>query len=241
MSLSVQEALGHVTATLGDSDVQTDIDPLAMVNIAGQLLVSMNEWHFLQQNEVDLSLVDGQPFVDLPADFKAMRFIEHANSLTSAIHMTTLAEILQRRVTALGNFQDFWGAIEFSLDANGIPVQRLAVWPTPNSNTEGTLRAYYDRTWTEITDDVGYIPVPQYAVPLYVQILRAVCRGWEEEDEGSLDRRMLEIHAGPIYASAKRQDSRQQVEFGPLRNGIGGFESFATVPWWATGNSAGPS
>lgn len=241
MSLSVHEALRHVGSTLGDSDVETEVDPLEILNVAGVILFSMNEWSFLQQVQVSVDMVSGQDYMALPVDCKSVRHIQHANGLVASVMLVTLGELLERRTQSLGGTRNFWAAVEWAPNTDGIPEARLGIWPTPSDDSAGIVEMYYDRAWVDIEDDVGYIPIPNHIKPLYVQILRAVARGYEEEDEGSLDVRLSGIRQGPVFLAAKRHDNRTQVEFGPLRNGVGDSGAGWGNPWYAQSNASGPS
>ena len=220
MVLTVETALAHVRDTLGDGDLSTEISELAMLNAAGHQFVGMYEWRFLRANQTSLSFVADQDYLDLPSGIKAIRAIESTNSLTSGIRLTSLAEVLERRTqTDTGTFFYDAAAI-FVNDTNGVPQPKLALWPTPDTTTTDSVRLFYDRGWTDVESDTGVIPVPGYAELAFLQVLRAVVRGWVEEDEGTMEQRLELVSQGQPFKAAKRADDSIQTDFGFPRGGI---------------------
>ena len=74
--------------------------------------------------------------------------------------------------------------------------------------------------WTDLTSDSELLRVPAYVETLFLQVLRAFARGYEEEDQGSLTARLLEIGSGPLFSTAVVRDGEIQPDYGPLKGGL---------------------
>lgn len=237
--LTVATALAHITNTLGDGELPAEVSGLALLNSAGRQMESMRDWNYLRSNTASLSLVADQDYVDLPTGTKAIRAIETPNSLTSGISLVSLADVLQRRTANAGSSLFYLASLVFVSDTNGIPRPKLALWPTPTASGDG-FRVFYDREWTDLDSDEGFIPVPPYMENLYIQVVRAFSRGWIEEDEGALDQRLALIQGGPVYAAARYADEAIQTTFGVASGGVGDVgRGYGRS--WTTYSASGPS
>ena len=96
---------------------------------------------------------------------------------------------------------------------------RLELYPTPSTTTTEALTLYYRAGWSRVYDDRKPLQMPAYIEPLYIELLRAFARGYEEEDQGSLSTRLNEIMKGAIFAISVDRDSSVQPDYGPIRNG----------------------
>lgn len=97
----------------------------------------------------------------------------------------------------------------------------LEVNPTPTTTSIGALSALYRADWGEATDDDDELTLPYegWLDTLYIQIVRAYARGWEEETMGTLDARLAQIESGPIALRAKQRDGMIQPSVGQIKNG----------------------
>ena len=50
-------------------------------------------------------------------------------------------------------------------------------------------------------------------------MLRAFARGYEEEDQATLNARLMEVANGPLFAAAVLRDGETQPDYGPVRGG----------------------
>ena len=111
---------------------------------------------------------------------------------------------------------DMW---PFAKGDNAEPQIRLEIYPTPSSTTTEALTLYYRAGWARVYDDRKAIQIPAYVEPLYIELLRAFARGYEEEDQASLSERISEVWRGPLFAVSVDRDASVQPDYGPLRNG----------------------
>jgi hypothetical protein len=223
-----QELIEHITSTTGLET--TGEAPLRIANVAGGLLVGGRQWKYTLTGTIVLPSVAGQDWIELPGDFAA--FIGHPRVPEAVYHtftMTTLDAINEKRTYALQEFGHYSGAIVWrEKDLTSTPPDRrrvpgLEVYPTPTEDLTEFLRGYYRRRWEDLGSAEDDIPIPRYMEPVLIQYVRAVARGWEEEDEGSMEQRLAQVKAGPIYRAAVVEDVNTQRVYGPVRGGVGDY------------------
>jgi hypothetical protein len=76
---------------------------------------------------------------------------------------------------------------------------------------------------------------------LYVQIVRAVARGYERESEAGVDARLNEIMQGSIYKAARERDKTMTQHIGALTGGATQTARMGYDHLWNFGSVAGPS
>lgn len=121
-------------------------------------------------------------------------------------------------------------------------MPRIDVWPDIQTDDAGAVTIFYRAGWNTIEDDSERISVPEWVELLYLQLVRAVARGYEREDETSMTLRLMEVQAGPVWAAAMKQDSEMQPDYGPLRNGAAELARIPTLShFWNTRTTLGPT
>ncbi len=112
-----------------------------------------------------------------------------------------------------------WGVTTFS-GGGGPPRPRIELYPTPSSREVDALKLFYCRTLGTATSDTYEIPIAEYCHALYFAILRALAKGYEEEDIGTASARLQAVLVGPLLTSTMRRDARMQSTFGVLSGGV---------------------
>ena len=77
----------------------------------------------------------------------------------------------------------------------------------------------YHGKWVRATTDQEEVKLPAYCDALFLQIVESFAKGYVEQEEGSLSRRLFEIEQGPLFRAAIAQDNRIQPYFGRIRGG----------------------
>lgn len=165
------------------------------------------------------------PFIVLPSDFAELLAIQSV-SLSTTMQLTTYQTIVEMRASQVGiSGFSYYGAIlwrgaftEAPLSEKA-PVPRIEIYSTPTANETAAFSLIYRAGWPVQADDANFALLPSFVEPLYVQLLRAVARGFDEEDEGSMSRRLTEVMSGPLFLSAKRRDDMIQRNYGRLGPG----------------------
>lgn len=218
MTLTASQAVESITHALAGVP---SVTALRLVNEAGRQLCNMHAWNFLKRDKVTLASVASQPYISLPADFGAIIGIELEGGIAQNWKRVDTATFL--RIESGVWTQSGWGyytVIENPVSTDGTaPEPRLALWPTPTTDNSTFAQLRYRATWTELADDNDTVQIPVFAETLFLQLCRAFGRGYEEDDAASLDARVAEIMAGPIFMAAKKQDASSQWYYGRLKNG----------------------
>lgn len=165
------------------------------------------------------------PYLQLPADFREIIDLRPTAGLLNGVNLTTLAELSAYRFSSISvsgltryvalSYQPVGGT-------GGPPVPRLEVYPTPTAAAFGVLSLMYRAGWTTVASDQDFLSIPEWIETLYLQIARAFARGYEEEDQGSLDTRLATIRLGPAFAAAQAEDAQMEPSLGPILNGAVG-------------------
>lgn len=183
-----------------------------------------------------------QPYsIDLPDDTRDIIAIQGTGgSLSARVTLTSLAEVLRVREELTTNDQHWYAALSY---VGSPPTPILEIAPGAGSNSTGALRMFYRARWARLSTDSTAVDVPTFIEPLLVQVVRAFARGYTREDAGSLDLRLAQIHAGPIFAAAKKSDGAIQPYFGTLKNGIDRWRQPSASSNWqeTTSRIGGPS
>jgi hypothetical protein len=211
--------------------VHPDLSLRDIINRAGSLFVGLHPWQWLKRRSAQLDLVQGQTYITLPADFASLISIQYTNGLVNQFQKASLAAILslrhQARVPQNPTYYDFsWLA-----PANAPMTQVIELSIIPGSNAVGAVTIAYEATWLPVSEDSTHLtiaPVPGMEV-LFLEVLRAVAKGWEEDDDASMSARIAEIRVGPIFTAAARADGRSmppgQMEGGGALQDIG-YDNF---------------
>jgi len=160
-------------------------------------------------------------YLELPSDFGSITAIDATDSLIREMNPTTLPHILELRTNPIEvTTWYFWVAVNHQVLDNGGVEPILEIWPDPNADEFGVVTIFYRATWNDVGDG-GMIALPDFCQEYFIQFLRAFARGYEEEDEGTLDARLAVILKGPIGRAARRFDGAQagNMWLGPILNG----------------------
>lgn len=215
MALTVLDAQGHIEHALGGPLV--GISNRRVLDEAGRKLFALNDWNFLKRASTTLSLVSGQSYATLPSDFGEIITIEYTNGTAASVVQTTITEIAKFRsiLYSIPGYVLFVTTI-YTPDANGVPVARLEIYPTPGSDT--TLTMFYRANWADLANsDQTFIPVPAWMESLYIQIVRATAWGYQDD---TMSARVTSVMNGPEWYAAVRYDEALQWQHGPLMKGM---------------------
>lgn len=222
MTLTLERCYKHIEHTLaGPIDSLDNVD---IINAAGTWYTAQHQWKFLERASTTLGYVANQNYATLPPDFAEIIKIAFTSGLTARFFLTTTGTLADYR-TAQMNFgiAVTYGAITFQAAAatGGAPTPVLELYPTPQTTNPTALTIFYRAGWTtpDPSQDEAALNIPTYCEPSFIQTLRAFARGYQNEDGGSIDRRLTEIMAGPTWDAAITQDGIVQPDFGKMRGG----------------------
>tara|TARA_R100000808_G_scaffold573_1_gene2943 strand:+ start:10069 stop:11025 length:957 start_codon:yes stop_codon:yes gene_type:complete len=178
--------------------------------------------------------------VALPSDFREMISINTTSGLLKGVQLTGFQDLLNKRASNFVSTGFHYGAIVQPTDTDvaydGAPVARLEIWPQPDANETASLTLLYRAGWKRLTEVKDYLRLPVYCEPLFLQVIRAFARGYEEEDGGSLSARLGEVMSGPLFVAAVDRDASIQPHYGPVHGGAAemadhrsAFRNFNTV------------
>jgi len=135
MTVTAREALGHIQHALS-TDQMPAVGGLRILNDAGNFVVSMHPWRWLEQAQSTLSLTSGQDYMWLPEDLREIVALVATDAINAGIHLTTLNEVAQKRGTTISSSLEYWAAL---------------AWQPRSTKTQFTIRVLTD-TGTNASD-----------------------------------------------------------------------------------------
>ena len=141
-------------------------------------------------------------------------------------------------------------AYKAQTDEIRIPKRRQPVLELDRASASSepeALQLIYRGQWVDAEDDEDELHLPEagWCDALYLQFLRALARGWEEEGLGTLDERWEHVKRGPLFMAATEQDGLIQESLGEYKWGSASRMSRRFVPrgvWETNFNSySGPT
>lgn len=161
--------------------------------------------------------------VALPLDFGQIQAIDTSGSMVRGMYPTTKMRLLELRSHGIWlyswsfHYVLSWRAATGT--SSGPPVPILEIYPAPQADDPEGFTLFYRAKWRRISTDTDFLDVPEYAEPLFKQIVRAFTRGYEEEDIATMNQRLAEIEQGPMYTNAMRADGHTMPDWGPIQSG----------------------
>ena len=122
MTVTAREALGHIQHALS-TDQMPAVGGLRILNDAGNFVVSMHPWRWLEQAQSTLSLTSGQDYMWLPEDLREIVALVATDGINAGIHLTTLQEVAQKRGTTISSSLEYWAALAWVPRATPTRIQ----------------------------------------------------------------------------------------------------------------------
>ena len=102
MSLTAHDAIRHIQHTLASDSVPA-VGAMRILNDAGQFLVNMNNWRWLESEQATLDLTQDQEYIWLPSNFRELIAIEATAGLTAGVQMATQRQLVELRSLSVAN------------------------------------------------------------------------------------------------------------------------------------------
>lgn len=233
MALTAKQAIAHIEHTLYGA--RSGVDPMDVVNTAGKLLYSMRPWNFRKKGPATLTLTASQSYIELPANFGELDYIQATEALTNRVFRVTLGELLEYRLLSQGSPRDFWVAVAFEIPSGGTRIApRLEVYPTPETTQAGAFTYLYKSQWVDVSDDDADLTgVPEGPFePLYLRLCRQVARSYEDEDVVGYTDALGSILSSMEYRASVSIDVQRQGSYGILANGVGRRGPYLRSSYW---------
>lgn len=202
MVMKASRAVEAILNELG-SGLSEGLTPLDIVSAAYSQVLGMREGWSWAEGTARLDTVAGSKFVALPTDFGALcRYREQD------IYMKILPDDQYLQITANGTAA-VGGVLLARLDRDNLQLEFLEEF---TEDEEGKYWIVYEREALVIEDSATELPLPAYMHPLFLNLVRAMARGWEESDESDWNVLVERVRKGPSYAAAVQADIRRRVK-----------------------------
>lgn len=228
MTLLVSDIDSYLQHRLGGKGSMSTV---MLCNQAGHHLTSMHAWEWLKRPAVALSLVAGQEFVKLPADF-GRAIVNQGALISGGFKWATFEYVISLRSQSVQVTGPWWyvGALVHRPSiAGGALESRVEVYPTPTASDNTTYKAAYYAAWTDLRDDRQAIPIPGSIELLYLELVFALAQGYEEHDIAGLSARVSALSGSEIFTRAVAYDGSRVSNIGQM--GGGWYPSSSDVDW----------
>lgn len=194
----------------------------AYVNEAGERMVGLYPWRYLEGGRATLNEVAGQDYLQLPDDFGEIIGEPVPSEYGVDRFKLVDAERFERRAQTGIDYDGCTYGTLIEVPVNGEMVTRIEVYPVPATSQSAKWTLRYRARWTRVDDDNSNLVLARECEALFWGILNAVALGHEEHDEGTVEQRMADVGRWSSFRSATRADARRNRRRGALPNGIHG-------------------
>lgn len=218
MTLTVQR-LGELAAhALG---AQSEIEPVELVNMAGEAWVNAHPWQYLNRRSKTLDVTASQGYVDLGDEVRNVISMAPSSALSNYVEWTTLEEINRLRTSITGTHSTgYWAAVSYRRDATAGELHQIAeLWPTPASTSAGYFTLFYQSGWLSVSDDDDKVDLPSWLEPVFIQWVRNYAEGLEDSDLGQVEQRLEMLLGSQLMQRAMARDGAMLNDLGQPMGG----------------------
>lgn len=251
MALTVQRALARIQHGY-DGNPSRLVSGLDMLNEAGELMSQMHAWRWLSGRTVDLELVQGRDYIEVPLDVAQITSLHRSpERWRGTLQFTTLETIHRLRADLTVATSDFVyvGALGYRNHPDGQGAQRpvIEVWPSldfsegPDEPGNGSVvsnaaQLMYRAGWSYLSQESDIISIPQWMEHLYLAIVVGVAEEYDQEGIIPRGQYGATIRQSPLFEAAIRRDTSMQPDYGVLPEtlDIGGQPYGDPYEWWGT-------
>ena len=154
--------------------------------------------------------------VSLPSDLGEVIKFEDSSSVTGLAIPCSMSELLIYRTQypTTSRFETKF-SLGFATAGTGTePTPVMEIWPEQTSASDTRFALYYRAEPRELVSDNSVIELPKFMHPLFIDVLTAVCRGYESRGKFPIEQELGRVFAGATYQAAARHDSTQMRNTG---------------------------
>jgi hypothetical protein len=208
LKMLVQQFLGRSPG----SDTASSIVNNALIE-----LWTAHPWSFIQADSMNLDLIAGQDYVDLPYDFLRMNAIEATDNLNHTMIKVSRKQLraLREQGTASLSGQVTYYTITHNptRDLTTIARPRFEFTPTSTANRANVYTMDFDRYPPALSNDTDIAPIPLSMFPLLKQAVRMIAAEDEGKEEAMMERQRFEGMAARFAAMDEKRDATPQLGY----------------------------
>lgn len=221
--LTVEHCEAMALQTLGNpSALPVEFSSLEIVKRAGRWLCSAHPWTWLTRMGT-VNVTGAQLFVDISTLGSVTHVVKVAftDGATSYLRETHLSDILDYRTrTSPTGFPTLY-ALNSHVGTDGALTKVLELDSVPSASVTGGITILY-RAGFQVPENgaaSARIAVPDEWEGLFILVVRAIARGYQEEDTANVDTRLGALRKSMEFEDLKRLDGMSQSSFGQLTGG----------------------
>lgn len=216
MALTLANYKAHAKHALGGEPAvivsSAEATKQQIVNDAGRILMGLAPWRWAESTPTTVTVTAGSDNAALPADFAELASSASGSS-TYRVTLTQFDDLLRLRAAGGANdpANDYWFSIVQPLPGaptSVMPPPRVELYPVAGQGNVA-IRVLYRRGWAELTNDTHYPSMPPDFEPLLIALVRAVARGYEEDQ---LEALVAAVVSSPICQGLIDRDARMRPD-----------------------------
>lgn len=122
MTVTAREALDHIRHALS-TDKMPSVGGLRILNDAGEYLVSMHSWRWLEGAQSTLSFTSGMNHLWLPENLREIVALVATDAINAGIHLVSLQQVAEKRGTTISSSLEYWAALAWVPRATPTRIQ----------------------------------------------------------------------------------------------------------------------
>lgn len=122
MTVTAREALDHIRHALS-TDKMPSVGGLRILNDAGEYLVSMHSWRWLEGAQSTLSFTSGMSHLWLPENLREIVALVATDAINAGIHLVSLQQVAEKRGTTISSSLEYWAALAWVPRATPTRIQ----------------------------------------------------------------------------------------------------------------------
>lgn len=221
MTVTLQQCEDMILHTLDADSLPVELEVIDIVNRAGSWLYTAHPWSWLRRSGT-LGTTSGQNYINLASSAlpNVTKIVEawFAYSVASMIRPVSLAEVVERRAGLVSNLPSYCAVGTREISGALVRTVEFDVEfaSTVTASSTGPIFLVYEAGWVQPGVN---ILVPVEFEGIFLQVLRAYARGYQEEDIAPLDQRLGALSNSMEFKQLKAHDAMRQVRRGPMRGG----------------------
>lgn len=209
---TLAEYRNEVRHALGASPSSTlNVD--SIINDALRMLCDEHRWQWLTAGPVQLSLVQDQPFVPLPADFGEVISLTQ-NRLWEGVMLAMTLDQIQLLRSQSPSIDTLAFRFHYAINSNATQP-RIELYPTPRSNEADAITLLYRRVVPDLAQATDVPEIPRSFDVAFMWLCRAHALELEDDDSQSAARDRYE----ETIRRLMQRDGDDQSDLGPMQGG----------------------
>lgn len=209
--------------TLGYTEaLPAEFSALEIINRTGRWLCSAHPWNWLVRLDT-VDVTSGELFVPLTSLGAVTGVIDaqFTDTASNVLEESNLSVVFDRRTRSIPGGGPYYWALNERIAADGALTKVLELDSALTATVTDGMTVYFRAGWQvpENGSADARIAIPDEWEGIFILGVRAVARGYQEEDTASVDARLNLLRRSDEFMDLKRMDGMRQSHKGHMGGG----------------------